>query len=100
MADPLGETQPDSWKSWPYQLMQKSSLRGGSSVLRDNLLETQHKDQMEVTRLSKAITVLSDQFTPYYKKDPKPFVLDVEWKIYGPERTLWIKQGRPLSYKN
>lgn len=67
----------------------KSSLTGGAAVLRT----------AELVRLAQALKTIQARFCPLLSKscvDWYTYGMDVEFKFDGPDRTLYIKQARPL----
>ncbi len=88
---------PTAWRKWSYSYLSRTSIMKGSQVLHDDLNNTTSLEVMELRRLAKALTFMRDIFANVYRKDPRNFAIDVEWKVYGPDRTFWIKQFRPFS---
>ena len=87
----------NQWKNWTYEVRSRSSVFDGSVVLVDNSREKQRLSEMEVRRLSQAIQEIRYAFSQVYGKPFERFKVDVEWKVYGDDRELWIKQARPFN---
>jgi pyruvate, water dikinase len=51
----------------------------------------------EVLELSQAADRVETRFAELYQKPPRELSLDLEFKLYGPERRLLIKQARPYA---
>ncbi len=62
-----------------------SSLSEGVSLL----------SETETATLYAAATEIVEHFAPLYGQDPNALLLDMEFKLVGPERALVIKQVRP-----
>ncbi len=52
---------------------------------------------LEVWGLYLAADQVLEHFAPLYGKNPVGFPLDLEFKLHGPERALFLKQVRPYS---
>lgn len=68
-------------------VLARSSVTAGMPVMSED----------EVFRLACVIGAAHNRFRDHYADviDPKDFALDVEFKIDGPNRQVWIKQARP-----
>ncbi len=67
----------------------RSSLAGGAQVLRSD----------ELVKLAEALKTIQARFCPLLSRsclDWTTYGMDVEFKFDGPDRTLYIKQARPL----
>ena len=93
-ADALGRL---NWRTWEYETIGTSSLEQGKPVLNDNISQTRDLSEMEIRRLSRAFYELNRYMARLNGKDPGTFSIDSEWKLYGPERKLLIKQARPFQ---
>jgi hypothetical protein len=80
--------QPDSWRGWPFERLQKSSIRGGQSIF---------KDEDETRRLAFFLKQLKFTLAAVYEKPPETYAADVEWNIYGQDRWISINQVRPFK---
>ena len=49
----------------------------------------------EITKLHDLADIVQKVMAPYYDKTPHSMAFDLEFKIHGPERMLYIKQARP-----
>jgi hypothetical protein len=86
-ADDTYNTHPNNWKRWPVEKLGTTSVRGGEDVLKGE----------ETLKLARAFWLLNKEMGKVYKKAYDKFPVDIEWKIYGPERNLLIKQVRPFT---
>lgn len=62
-----------------------SSLSPGTPVVTD----------AEVGAMTQAMLIAQDHMAPLYGVTPDQIAFDVEWKVYGPERAVYLKQIRP-----
>jgi pyruvate, water dikinase len=85
-ADDTLNTNPNNWTKWPVENLASSSVKNGADVLQGQ----------ETLKLARAFWMLNKEMAKVYKKKPDQFSIDIEWKIYGPERQLIIKQARPF----
>ncbi|MFC1642237.1 PEP/pyruvate-binding domain-containing protein [Myxococcota bacterium] len=99
----LGETSitnPDDG-SLPEIFSLIPAPSGGAQVARQRFssLSPEHPilSDAEVNQLSRAAIQVQAHFAPLYKTDPSELALDLEFKFYGPERRLLIKQARPYA---
>jgi hypothetical protein len=51
--------------------------------------------EAEIGALYAAAAKVQAHFAPLYGADPRALALDLEFKLHGPERALYIKQARP-----
>lgn len=56
--------------------------------------------QQEIEKLYRAAYRLQQHFAPLYKKDERELALDMEFKAFGPNRQINIKQARPFAQKS
>lgn len=65
----------------------RSTVTGGAPVL----------EEQELHRLACALTAVHNRFQSLYRDDipPERFAVDVEFKIDGPDRAVYLKQARP-----
>ena len=49
----------------------------------------------EIDVLYQASSRVQSHFAKLYGKSARDLPLDLEFKVFGPERRLWIKQARP-----
>ncbi len=73
--------------SGTHQVMRQrfSSLSPGVALLTD----------AEIDDLYAASSRVQSHFAKLYQKPARELPLDLEFKVFGPERKLWIKQARP-----
>ncbi len=90
LADFKEDAKPDSWKKWPVDQVRQSSIRGGARVIG---IEEQGG---EVRRLAYSLSVINERMAQVFKQEVDDFPIDVEFKIYGPERLIYVKQARPF----
>ncbi len=94
-------TGPDSfwnqWVDWGYEVRSRSSVFDGEQVLKDNSKNKTELTEMEVRRLAQAIQEIRSVFSKVYGSSMEEFKLDLEWKLYGSDRQIWIKQARPFN---
>lgn len=88
VASVVEREQPDSWKKWAYERRQASSVKNGAPIF---------KDDAEVRRLAFALQEVSEKMAGVYGKAPEDFIADLEWNIFGPNRTISINQSRPFT---
>ncbi|MCB0385499.1 MAG: hypothetical protein KDD43_08905, partial [Bdellovibrionales bacterium] len=89
LADPLANSKPDAWKQWPVERLKTSTVNHGDEVLKSG--------DLEARRLARVMEYLDQKIAPIYETPLSQFALDVEWKLMGENRQLWIKQARPFS---
>jgi len=85
-ADDQFNNKPQNWLRWPVEVLANSSVKKGAAVLQGQ----------ETLKLAHAFWLLNKEMAKVYKKKSDQFSIDIEWKIYGPERQLIIKQARPF----
>jgi pyruvate,water dikinase len=97
LADWELDQKPMSWLKWSYGVLSRSSVKDGEPVLKDDPKGEKKEDGLEVRKLAKNFKILNKDFARVYGKATSQFVLDIEWKLIGPKRELWIKQARPFN---
>jgi hypothetical protein len=80
--------RPDSWQRWPYERRQSSTVKGNTPVF---------KNDEEVRRLAVVLDHISNSMAKVYGKKATDFIADVEWNIFGEDRTISINQSRPFT---
>ena len=95
-ADPNKEMDLEFWPEWTYEVLSRSSVLSGSPVLLDSAQTNSSNEKKEVRKLSRLFRFLQNEFAKIYNKGDD-FALDIEWKLVGPDRKIWIKQARPFA---
>lgn len=93
IVNPTGNTTPDQflirWYENPELLFTSySNINHGQPVL----------SKQESVRLGCYMQAIHSHFQPHFSQPKKPFAMDVEFKIDGPQRQLYIKQARPYVF--
>jgi hypothetical protein len=83
------------WKLWSTELRATTSVNQGKSVLMEDFSTTTDSSKMEARRLARVSEILGNMMARIYRQDPSQFPVDIEWKIFGPDRKIYIKQVRP-----
>jgi hypothetical protein len=99
-ADQNDQNSPTAFFKWAYERISKSSIKGGAPVLVDDPAVTKDRTRMEVRRLANLIDFLNKWFASIYQKPVSQFAVDTEFKIYGKNRSIWMKQARPFDDGN
>jgi hypothetical protein len=86
-ADDTLNERPDNWKRWPIEKLTSTSVLKGKPVFQ----------QDEIAKFSHALWLLNQELAKVYEKPADQFPIDVEWKIFGPQQTMIIKQARPFT---
>ncbi len=86
MADPVLNDKPDSWKQWPVELARQTTVQGGKDVISID----------EARTLGFVLQEINKSMAKVFEQPNETFVIDSEFKFYGPDRTLTIKQARPF----
>ncbi|MBT3984388.1 MAG: hypothetical protein HOE90_23735 [Bacteriovoracaceae bacterium] len=95
-----GQSPELVWKDWSYQYLTRSSIQEGQSVFLDNPEEFENPKELEIRRLTRALAIAEEFFAKLYKKANNPkFAIDAEYKVFGEDRSIWIKQARPFKAK-
>ena len=95
LADEVANARPDAWTKWPYQRLRTTSVKKGEPVLKSR--EDGGNGHDEIRELASILQYIHNQLAVVYRKDPYDFAIDVEWKLYGKDRTITIKQARPFA---
>lgn len=93
-ADDAGMTDPTSWMRVPIETLRKSSVLKGKPVFKES---NSPNGPHELRNLVRAISSIRYLMAQVYGRNPETFYIDMEWKIYGPDRKLYIKQARPFE---
>ncbi len=100
LANPDDNAKAGAWKKWPFERVRSSSVKNGETVLKAaGEISGQSSDagkRDELRELARALHYVHGELAKIYQKDFYDFAIDVEWKIYGPSRTIIIKQARPF----
>lgn len=91
LANMAEDASEDAWLKWPVDRVRLSSVKGGEPVLKVEAAGG------EIRKLARAIRVINQEMAKVFgQEEVDEFPIDVEYKIYGAERTLYIKQARPF----
>lgn len=85
-ADDSRDRGREPWKHWPYEQVRQSSVKNGSNVI----------SKEEALSLAFALQTINNDMAQVFEVEVYRFPIDAEYKFYGPNRNLIIKQARPF----
>lgn len=94
VANPAGGAVPEIFAIVP-------GLPGTTEIVRERFSslspDTPLLTDAEIGALHATAERVQSHFAPLYERSPADLALDIEFKLYGPERRLLVKQVRPYS---
>jgi hypothetical protein len=93
-TDDIQERSHESWTKWPMEVSRQTSVKNGADVL------IEKEGVNEALIIAHALKVINEDMATVFEADPENFPIDSELKIYGPNRTIVIKQARPFVRPN
>jgi hypothetical protein len=93
LADDFENSKPGSFAKWPVEKFRSSSVKNGEPVLKPISLSL--ADEAHILGLM--LKRISDDMAIVYGRDPETFYIDTEWKLFGRDRKIFIKQARPFE---